>query len=153
VIWVAGDPVTQGSKVAFVSKSTGRAVMRESQPKLPLWRQKVTLAVERVVPEGALRLRFPAGKPVGVTLTFMLRRPQQHFGTGKNAGKVRDSAPLYPIGMTADIDKLTRAVLDSITDSGLWSDDGQVAWIKATKVWADPASVPGVEIMIGELKP
>jgi Holliday junction resolvase RusA-like endonuclease len=51
-----------------------------------------------------------------------------------------------------DIDKLTRCVLDAITDSGVWwIDDGQVAALTASKNYCNPGDVPGVVVTIMEM--
>jgi Holliday junction resolvase RusA-like endonuclease len=87
--------------------------------------------------------------PVEVRLGFDLTRPQGHFGTGKNSTRLKPSAPIWP-GVMPDIDKLSRAVLDSITDAGLWKDDAQVVVLYAAKRYALERA-PGVLITIIEL--
>jgi Holliday junction resolvase RusA-like endonuclease len=52
----------------------------------------------------------------------------------------------YPT-VKPDLDKLERALLDGITDSGLWRDDSQVVSMPSKKVYADRA---GVHVQIGE---
>ena len=68
---------------------------------------------------------FPAGVPLRCDLTFYLQRPAGHYGSGKNAGLIRASAPTRPTGKP-DRDNLDKAVCDAITAAGVWHDDSQV---------------------------
>jgi Holliday junction resolvase RusA-like endonuclease len=73
---------------------------------------------------------------VSVQITFTFARPANHFGTGRNSDTVKASSPPFPSSHSVgDIDKLVRACLDSITDSGIWADDSQVVGLMAHKVW------------------
>jgi len=69
--------------------------------------------------------------PVVVSLCFGLLRP-------------KTSSEPFP-GKRPDIDKLTRAVLDSLTDARIWRDDGQVQTLHACKTWS---LEPGVDIAV-----
>lgn len=71
-----------------------------------------------------------------VEITFRLARPASHFGTGKNAGKLKPSAPPFPIG-TPDADKLCRAVLDALKGTA-YDDDSRVVEPHPRKVYANP---------------
>jgi crossover junction endodeoxyribonuclease RusA len=86
--------------------------------------------------------------PVELRLGFDLPRPAAHFGTGRNGGIVKASAPCYPT-VAPDLDKLTRCIGDAITDAGLWHDDAQVAVIRAAKRYVSER--PGVRITVSEL--
>ena len=68
---------------------------------------------------------FPAGVPLRCDLTFYLPRPAGHYGSGKNAGLIKASAPARPTGKP-DRDNLDKAVCDAITAAGVWHDDSQV---------------------------
>jgi Holliday junction resolvase RusA-like endonuclease len=85
---------------------------------------------------------------VELRLGFDLQRPVGHFGTGRNAGIVKASAPAWPT-VAPDTDKLARCVGDAITDAGLWKDDAQVAVLHAAKRYV--AERPGVLITVTEL--
>jgi Holliday junction resolvase RusA-like endonuclease len=84
---------------------------------------------------------------VELRLGFDLPRPTGHYGTGRNIGRVKPSAPPHPAIMP-DLDKLVRCVADAITDAGVWHDDGQVCSLVCAKRYAAP---PGVHIVITEL--
>lgn len=47
-----------------------------------------------------------------------------------------------------DLDKLTRAVFDALTDAHIWHDDAQVVGLVATKRYAPPDKPLGVRIAI-----
>lgn len=140
---VDGIPAPQGSKRPLRNKHTGRIHMVESSKKLPAWRADVR--------EAATRLMFGGGPLDGaafVGLIFYLPRPKGHFGTGRNAGLLKPSAPAYPTGRP-DIDKLARAVLDAITGV-IIRDDAQVVSVSAGKLYATNGRGPCVEISVEE---
>lgn len=88
--------------------------------------------------------------PVFLSVRFYLARPKHHHGVGRNAGKLKPSAPKVPTG-TPDIDKLVRAVLDALTGVA-FTDDSQVAFLLASKSYADDRG-PGAAISIEEAVP
>lgn len=138
---VHGIPVPQGSKTYL---GHGRMVEAGGQ-KLKNWRHDVTRAAEQARTEhGALI------GPVFLEVHFYMPRPRSHYGTGRNAALVRDSAPEYP-GSRPDLDKLVRAVDDALTTSGLWIDDAQVVVLYARKLYAGPDRDPGADIRIAPL--
>jgi crossover junction endodeoxyribonuclease RusA len=139
VIRVAGLPAPQGSKVRT------RYGMREASKAVGPWRDAVRTETQKVC---GITVHAFSG-PVEVRLDVYLPRPKGHYGTGKNAGSVRPSAPLYPAGMP-DLDKLCRAVLDGLTAGGAWKDDGQVVRLHAFKHYA-AGRPPGCDIEITEL--
>jgi len=75
-------------------------------------------------------------EPLRLTLEFYLPRPKSHYGTGKNAGKVKKSAPYYHT-QTPDIDNLCKFIMDCL-NGYLWLDDKQVFDLSAYKFWCDP---------------
>lgn len=126
---VLGKPATQGSVRSvpirkkgggFVEKD-GRPVLRpihQNADKLNTWRQDVAVAA-RAVYDGDL-----LDGPLELTVTFRQPRPKGHYGTGRNAEKLKDSAPPHPT-TRPDTVKLVRAVEDALTGV-LWKDDSQV---------------------------
>jgi len=81
--------------------------------------------------------------PVRIEIQFYLPRPKSHYGTGKNKGALKESAPWYHIA-TPDIDKLVRCVLDALTGVA-WKDDSQVVSVTATKSYG---IMPGARIKV-----
>ena len=147
--FVPGQAVPQGSLRPIVSKSTGRAFIKNN-PAVVDWRMKVTAHARQAVGLRDDALLFPMLGPIGVQLDFILKRPALHFGTGKNADVVKSSSPRYP-AKAPDLDKLTRAIFDALTDARVWDDDGQVVWLRASEHWADD-DLEGVHVTLGVMK-
>jgi Holliday junction resolvase RusA-like endonuclease len=149
-ISVFGTPAPQGSKRAFAVRGkggapTGRvAVIESSHDRVKSWRQAVIDAANDDPPFGTFA-QVP-GTPLAVEMVFFLARPASHYGTGRNAGVVKASAPRFP-GRTPDLSKLVRATEDALTDCGAWADDAQVVTLEAAKRWAD-GRPPGARIAI-----
>lgn len=119
---VPGDPAPQGSKNAY--QRGGRIVLVEASTRVKPWRAAVTLMAQEAA-TGTLT------GPVAVTLHFALTRPK--------------SSKRHQPTTKPDLDKLVRAVLDGITDSGIWKDDSQVCQLTAAKTYGP---TPGVQVRI-----
>lgn len=74
----------------------------------------------------------PIQGPLHVNLDFYFSRPKCHFGTGRNAGEIKGSAPSAYI-IKPDIDNLAKLILDALTRAGFWNDDTQVVTLNAKK--------------------
>lgn len=72
-------------------------------------------------------------------LVFYFIRPKSHFGTGKNANKLKDSAPVFHI-KTPDIDNLIKFVSDALNGI-FYTDDRQIVSIDAEKGYSDHAHI------------
>lgn len=135
-VWLSavidGTPAPQGSKKAVISRSTGRAMMKEqSGPRLATYRANLRAAFEHATTE-------PFTGPAAVHIVWALPRPKHHYGTGRNAERLRATAPTRPYPcQRGDIDKLTRAVLDSMTHAGVWKDDAQCVDLSAAVHWQE----------------
>ena len=125
--FIEGVPVQQGSKTAFV-RGNRAVVTDQNAKKLKPWRAHV-----KEVTEAAAARHEQFVGALGVTLVFFMPR-------GATVKRARPS-------VTPDIDKLTRAVLDGITDSGAWKDDALVVSLHASEWYAD-AQIPGVQVEI-----
>jgi Holliday junction resolvase RusA-like endonuclease len=123
---VAGIPRPQGSMRAFVRG--GRAIVTSDNTHLRPWKTAVAEAAR------AGRHVVWLG-PVAVGITFRLPRPKGH--TGKRG--LLPSAPHHPTGRP-DLDKLARAVMDALTESGVITDDAQVIRLAARKVYGEPGA-------------
>ena len=138
---VVGIPGAQGSKTL-----TRYGAMMESSKKVKPWRQDIRYTA----------LEFykspPIVNPVVVTIEFIFPRPKSHFGTGKNARRLRDKAPRFLISsQTGDIDKLCRSTLDGLsTKAGgtVIEDDSLVISLSAEKRYAKLDELPGANISI-----
>lgn len=138
---VHGIPAPQGSK-----RHVGGGRMIESSKKVGPWRE----AVKAAVLTATGRRPTTVDGPVRVGITFILPRPKGHYGTGRNAGRVRTSAPAEPT-TKPDLDKLLRSTLDALTDVGAIRDDAQVVRIEAAKVYSWPEEPPGATIHVWRL--
>lgn len=154
MLFVPGVPIPQGSHMTMISRSTGKPFIVDSNVKLAQWRNAIASAAIEMQPEweATKQVVFPLGQPIAVRLTFIMPRPAGHYGTGRNAEKIKDSAPRFPAKMP-DIDKLMRAILDALTVAQVWHDDGQVVSVNADKVYTHPTlnPTPGVTISIWEV--
>jgi crossover junction endodeoxyribonuclease RusA len=123
---VLGTPVPQGSMKAYNSRS----VVASNAELLASWRSDVAAAAHRHKPED-----WDIRAAVSLRCEFVFPRPLSHFGTGKNAGKLKDSAPVH-YTKTPDLDKTVRGVADAIGDAVarvLLHNDSQIVSIYATK--------------------
>jgi len=100
------------------------------------------------------------GQPVAVEITSTLARPKRHYGTGRNADRVRPAAPAYPTGHgTGDVDKLARLVLDALEDVGIVGDDAQIVEVVTRKCYLhdrtmpDALDFPGVVVRVEPYHP
>ena len=147
-IRVYGTPIPQGSKVANFHAP---GVRDSNDKKLRPWRKTV-----RAQAEDTCRYHEPLTGPVRVWLRFTFERPPSHYRTGRNAHLVRDSAPSFPGTKHGDIDKLTRAIFDALTDAGVWNDDTQVVDVRARKFYATEDEYAlaraGVDIVVESLE-
>ncbi len=76
-------------------------------------------------------------------LKFLMQRPKSHYGTGKNAGFVKKSAPSSHTSKP-DLDNLIKFVKDALNGYA-WRDDSQVCYINAMKTYGER---PGTEIIV-----
>jgi Holliday junction resolvase RusA-like endonuclease len=138
--FVSGIPKPAGSKTAFVNKHTGRAIVTDACKTSKDWKSLVAYTAREHYKGDLLT------GPLLVIMTFYQTRPACHFGSGKNANILKDSAPMWPTGKP-DVLKLTRAVEDACTGV-LWKDDSQIVDERIVKCYGDK---PGV--MIEVLRP
>ena len=122
---VLGIPRPMGSKRAFVRG--GKAVLVDADKSLRSWQGDVRAALQGNGPP------TPVNAPVYVRVTFVFPRPLSHYGTGKNAGKLKPTAPLW-CAEKPDVDKLLRAVFDCLTGSWI-VDDKRIARPVAEKLY------------------
>ena len=125
---VHGLPIAQGSLRSWVKN--GKPIITSTAKGLSSWRRLVADVAQRFAPAE------PWEGPVAIDLHFGLPKP-------KSAPKKRRVWP----DKRPDLDKLTRAVLDSLTYV-VFSDDSQVVVIHATKDYG----APGVSVEIRRIE-
>ena len=96
----------QGSVKAF-----GSRVVANNEQALGSWRSDVASAAQRAKP-----VDWDINAAVSLRCEFVFPRPLSHYGTGKNATKLKPSAPRYHV-KTPDVDKLGARRADSIGDA------------------------------------
>ena len=155
---VEGKPRTQGSSRAFVVK--GRAVITSDNVNLKPWRRAMHDAFDRercqlceACPQIADAARAPDPAqawgapailfygPVVVLSEFVLPRLAAHPKTAK--GRV----PGPPV-TALDLDKLGRALHDSLKTAHVYYDDAQVVEIVSSKRYAALGEAPGVVVTV-----
>jgi Holliday junction resolvase RusA-like endonuclease len=124
---VSGDPASQGSH----SVINGRIVQVNST-KHKRWRNAVVFAALDLIGDGW----EPIQEPVELSVIFYLPRPKT---------ATRDFPAVMP-----DLDKLIRAIGDSLTDAGILADDSRIITIHAKKLYADDRG-PGAVIRVNTL--
>lgn len=78
---------------------------------------------------------LPIISSISIVMEFYMPRPKAHFGTGKNAGKLKNNAPFRHC-KAPDLDNLTKFVLDALNKI-YWKDDRQIYSIRAKKMYND----------------
>lgn len=144
-ISVPGKPKPQGSMRAMPIKG-GRAVSIPNNPGIYQYRADIHAAFDRKY--GA---PSPLEGPVVLHATFIYRRPESHFRPAskqknrKARTVLKADAPVMHHVSTPDVDKLLRAVGDSLTGVA-FVDDKQVCDIWGSKRWGD-ADLTIIDIM------
>lgn len=131
---VVGIPAPQGSK-----RHVGMGRMIESCKALKPWR-------EQIIADTQSNNKVPKGldEAVAISLVFLFPRPKAHFNS---KGALKPSAPEHKT-TKPDIDKLARAVLDSLTLAGVFKDDAQVFSLSTQKRFCIGDEQPGVLITL-----
>jgi Holliday junction resolvase RusA-like endonuclease len=116
-------------------KSLGRGrLVHSNDANLRPWRDTVAWHVRQDM--AAQGLSEPLEGPVAVRATFTLPRP-------KSAPRARWAPDRKP-----DIDKLARALLDSLVIGGSLIDDAQVIDLRVSKVYPVDSNLPGVTFTV-----
>lgn len=122
--FVPGRPRPQGS-MKFINRG-GRSIPIQNQ-KLEHWRSSVTMYAQDAMGGCAIH------GGVSLTLVFSFTRPKNHYRTGKYSHLLKDSSPDRML-KAPDVDKLIRAVLDSLTGI-VFTDDCEVDSVGVVKQW------------------
>jgi Holliday junction resolvase RusA-like endonuclease len=124
---VTGDPASQGSHAIM----HGRIVQVNSS-KHKAWRKAIVQEAIATLPEDWQ----PIDEPCELIVNFYLPKPKT----------VDRQLP----SVSPDLDKLIRAVGDSLTDSGVVIDDSRIVRISARKLYAEGIQ-PGASIQVKTL--
>lgn len=133
--FVPGHAKPQGSK-----RYVGKGIMVESSKDLGPWRQAIAHAALKEAGD----VRFSGA--CFLQACFWMPRPKAHFGTGKNAGQLKLSAPHY-CATKPDLDKLLRALCDALAQSGVLRSDALISKIAAEKRYGDPGVLVNLQVL------
>lgn len=138
MIWrtfIPGVPKPQGSKTSG-RRRDGGTYLREDNPGAKPWRKEMVRALQ--CDDGSPVARFDSA--VWVRIRFVFLRPKSHKP---------DSLPTSKL--LGDVDKLTRNVLDALTQAGVITDDKFVIKLRDVEKVYGPN--PGVHIEVGPAVP
>lgn len=140
--FVAGIPQTQGGMREITTKLGRKALITTGSQNLKPWRNKVTEVAQLAV--NLAHWTTVEEGPIGTTFRFFLPMPQS-----RPAAVRRGAICLASVGY--DIDKMTRAIHDSLTDAGVYKNDAQVARSAQVKWEIMPGQLAGAEIIVEAL--
>ena len=127
---IPGTPQQQGSK-----RNVGGNRFIEANRNLAPWRADAIAYLRRAaLDQWGHAAESPITDPVRVGVRFIYARPKSHYGTGRNAGIVKASAPHYKTS-APDLDKLQRALGDALTQAGILRDDALIVEWTAVKLY------------------
>ncbi len=89
----------------------------------------------------------PLNEPLKVSLIFSFARPKSHYGTGRNADTLKDSAPVHHASKP-DCDNLAKFVLDAL-NGVYWQDDSIIAMMTVAKLYG---TNPSVSVVIDDIR-
>jgi Holliday junction resolvase RusA-like endonuclease len=133
---VYGKPRPQGSLRTLIPLRGGKPTIVPADAGVYRYRADIQNEWRFMFPDVA-----PLEGPVILHCVFMFRRPDSHYlPPAKTKGRaareeLRPGAPIHYVS-TPDVDKLVRAVGDSLTGFA-YGDDAQVSEAHASKVWGE----------------
>jgi len=107
------------------------------------WRTSIKIAAINA----GVRPAEPIAGPISVNLGFVFERPKSHFRSGKYSHELKPGAIEDHI-KKPDVDNLSKAVLDVLTELKFWLDDSQVTSLLTAKNFGDHQ---GCQISIAEI--
>lgn len=151
--FVQGIPKPAGSKRGIPiyrgheghKEFTGHVAVIDACKSSKDWKATVSWEAKREMLGRGLQ---PFTKGLSLTVTFVMPRPKGHFGTGKNAAVLKDSAPRHHV-IKPDCTKLLRGLEDACTGI-VWVDDAQifsqvVGKVYTSKLWPSAGAHVTVE--------
>ena len=119
--------------------------MLESSQRCKPWRLDAKHTALELRPEG-WHANMEAA--IFLSVTFVFARPKNHFRTN---GQLNPKAPAHCTTRIGDVDKLSRSVLDSLSDGVVYNDDAQVISLIAHKRYANDREQPCAIITVTAL--
>lgn len=135
--FVAGIPKGQPRPRAFARKMGNRFVARVyDDGTAENWKSQIAVAFKQA---GGIEAKIEG--PVSMQLSFRFPRPKSHF---RSNGELKPNAPRYHV-VKPDSDNCEKAVMDALTQLGVWRDDSQVCIKTSEKIYTDE---PGAQILV-----
>lgn len=134
--WIPGTPRSQGNPQQ-VTKSFHR------YPKPTIEHRNEVIRHLREVWDAE-----PLDCAVKLSASFYFQRPKSHYGTGRNAKILKDSAPEHHT-QAPDVDKLVRLISDALTIARVIEDDKFIVDERGRKFWTQ--GEPGTHIWLGRV--
>ena len=139
---VDGNPIAQPRPRAFARKFGDKFSARVYDPGTAEgWKSLIAEMIRSQIPAE------PFAGAVSVSASFYFERPKSHFGTGKNAATLKESAAADHL-KTPDPDNLIKAVMDCMTRLRVYQDDGQVTQLYVEKLWENDANRSGMQFTV-----
>ena len=136
--FVHGLPTTQGG-MRSVTTPAGPRLISSGGLNLKSWRTKITQVAQLTA--NLQHWATIVDQPVAVSLRFYLQMPSTRPAALRHAG-------IALHWKRGDIDKLARAVHDSLTVAAIYGDDGQIAVAAQRKYEVLEARHTGVEVTV-----
>jgi len=137
-VTVLGVPIAQGS---LVGNPRFGGLRYSNDALLKNWRALIMQKLDEAKPSD-----WNIDAAFTVNAQFKFVRPKSHYGVKG----LRSSAPKHKT-TKPDLDKTTRAVGDSLEQSGVIRNDSQIIQWVVQKMWAGNNEPPGVTIQISYL--
>lgn len=123
---VYGDPKGQPRPKAFARG--GRAAVYDPGT-AEGWKSLIAVACRKYIDNDTA----PLGGPLQLDIDYYFKRPKAHF---RSNGDIKDAAPFW-FTKKPDRDNLDKAVMDALTQLGIWEDDKQVVAGASTKQYTN----------------
>jgi Holliday junction resolvase RusA-like endonuclease len=136
---VFGKPAQMGSKKAFI-RGNRAIITDDNSEKRKQWANAVSSAAAEV-----MRGRTLLATPVVLRAVFYFRRPNSHYGSGRNAQSLKNSAPGLH-AQTPDLDKLVRCLGDALTGI-VFRDDALIWSMSLSRHWTEKQERCEVEVL------
>lgn len=130
-----GKPVMKGGRAIVVTRD-------QNDDKSLVWMQEVkSVARAAMVSLGLQKL---IDEPVSIDVKFWFKRPDSHYGSGKNRDRIKPSSPKFHV-QSPDLDKLQRCLGDALTGV-VYTDDKLIWQWNASRHWTDECEQTDVVI-------
>jgi len=124
---VVGRPVPKGSMKAYMAKGARFPIVTHDNESTKPWQATVAATAHAVCQGNVTRA------PVAIEIECFFGYRKSDFGTGRNAGALKPSAPTHHT-TKPDADKLGRCIGDALKGV-VYADDSQVVEITVRKAY------------------